>query len=152
MAKLSNGLFSALRGTLGSMIFYEQNGIHIVRSRPIKKQDKPHPNHLPQLAKYRLCTRFLQPLTGLLRLTYARLAEGMSPFNKAFSYHVREALAGSYPNLFIDFNMVRLSQGNLPNPSSASCGSFMAGQIEFHWNQTRVSREQIRAATPRGGV
>jgi len=136
MAKLKNGIFSALRGTVGSMVFYEMNGVNVVRRRPKKrKRYKPHPNHLPQQAKFLLCTRLLQPLTGLFRLTYARLAVGMTAFNKAFSYHMNEAVSGTYPNLSIDFNMVRLSQGNLPNPSSANCGSVMAGQVEWHWKR-----------------
>ena len=77
--------------------------------------------------------KFLKPANGLLNVTFAHLAIGMSAFNKAFSYNVKNAITGVQPNLAIDYGMALISRGDLPGAESASISTVSPGLLHFTW-------------------
>jgi hypothetical protein len=135
MAILSGGIFGSLQGRIGPLVFYFQNGKNIVRRRPHRKKANAHPNLLAQRAKFSLCTRFLKPLRALLNQTYRTRGSRTQGYYKAFSYTIRNALSGSFPNFSIDYSRVGLSQGNLPNPITAACTSPVACKLAWRWSR-----------------
>jgi hypothetical protein len=132
MAILTNGILGTLRGRIGPLVFSNRNGITIVSRRPNRRR-KSHPALLAQHAKFRLCMQFLNPLRKLLNHSYVQPANRKPGFNKAFSYHVKYALTGDYPDAKIDFAKVLLSKGRLPKPGSPACELKEDGLLTFSW-------------------
>ena len=57
----------------------------------------------------------------------------MTGFNKGYSYKIKNVFTGEYPNLSIDYSLVMLSRGDLPNAGSPSAISSAPGSLDFSW-------------------
>jgi hypothetical protein len=134
MAKLSQGINGPFSGKVGAVVGYTWKGIAVMRGRPSPRTKPFTPKELNHQAKFRLMNRFLIPANGLLNETFAHLAIGMSAFNKAFSYNVKNAITGLHPNLTIDYGMVLISRGDLPKAESPAVRSPSPGILQFTWN------------------
>ena len=77
--------------------------------------------------------KFLKPLLSLLNVTYNNLAYQMTGFNKAFSYNVKNAITGDYPDLKIDYSMVMIGRGDLPNVMMPVSVISKEGKLVFNW-------------------
>jgi hypothetical protein len=71
-------------------------------------------------------------MISLLNVTFKHLAVRMTGFNKAFSYNVKNAITGIHPELKIDYSMVLLSRGDLPNVGSPAV-MVSEGKLMFTW-------------------
>ena len=85
MAKLSQGINGPFFGKVGAVVGYTWKGIPVMRGLPTPRSKPFTQKELNQQAKFRIMNRFLTPAIGLLNVTFAHLAIGMSAFNKAFS-------------------------------------------------------------------
>src|SRR5436305_7955438 len=133
MAKLSQGINGPFSGKVGAVVGYTWKGIPVMRGRPSPRTKPFTPKELNQQAKFRIMNRFLRPANDLINATFAHLAVQMSPFNKAFSYNIKNAITGVAPNLEIDFKMALISRGDLPNAESSSVKSPSPGLLQFTW-------------------
>ena len=122
-----------LSGTLGDKVYYVRNGIQYTRSRPIPTLKPKSEAQLDQRAKFNTTIKFLQPLTGFLRVGFKTEHATMSPFNAAMSYNFKNALTGSYPDYAIDYSQARVSQGNLPGALNPQVRLTTTGEIEYTW-------------------
>src|ERR1700733_5948905 len=77
--------------------------------------------------------KFLAPIIPFLNKTKKTVDFDLTGYNKAFSYNVKNCIAGTYPDLSINYSMVLLSRGDLPNVRSADVESLSAGQITCRW-------------------
>ena len=128
MGKFYNGVNGPFTGKVGTAVGTQWKGIPVLRSRPQKRKKPFSEAELRQQAKFKLMSRFLKMATPMLDITFRQAAVQMSGFNKAFSYNVKNAITGEYPDLKIDFPMVRVGQGDLPNADIAANGG---GSISF---------------------
>jgi hypothetical protein len=134
MATIPNGITGPFIGKVGPVVGYVSRGKAIIRSRPaLSKSRKLSIPQQKQHAKFSLMNRFLQPIISFLNETKKTADIDLTGYNKAFSYNVKNAIAGSYPDLMIDFNMVLLTRGDLPNIKSSQAESLSSGQITIHW-------------------
>jgi len=120
MATLKNGANGGFRGKVGSVVGYQWKGIDVIRSLP-KKSDKPRSEkQLANELRMKLAMSFLSPITDIIRAGFQRETEGlaMTPFNMALSYHKKNAIGGSYPDLYFDYNKAKISTGPLSPPES----------------------------------
>ena len=109
-------------------------GKAIMRGRPdISRSRKPSQLQRQQHAKFSLMNKFLGPIIPFLNETKKTVDIDLTGYNKAFSYNVKNAITGAYPDLMIDYSMVLLSRGDLPNVKSVQTESQSSGQITFHW-------------------
>jgi hypothetical protein len=104
-----------------------------MRGLPSSRKGGPSPLQIQQHAKFRLMNALLNPLTKFLNITYNNLAVDMSGYNKAFSYNVKNAITGVYPEFMIDYPMVLVSRGDLPNVQSTNVSSPIAESLKFSW-------------------
>lgn len=133
MGKLLKGINGPFSGKVGTAVGYMWKGIPVIRSKP-KRRLKPFtPKELHQQAKFALMNKFLIGVKELLNITFAGVAVQMTGFNKAFSYNVKNAITGFQPDLAIDYSMVLLSRGDLPNIESVFVASISPGKLEFTW-------------------
>jgi Family of unknown function (DUF6266) len=133
MAILLNGPNGPFSGTLGTGVGYMWKGKAVIRSRPPRSRTCNSPLQIKQQAKFALMHAFLKPLLSLLNVTYNNLAFQMTGFNKAFSYNVKNAITGEYPNLAIDYSMVLLGRGDLPNVAMPVTLLSSEGKLIFNW-------------------
>src|SRR5258708_11324291 len=99
MAKLSQGINGPFFGKVGTVVGYTWKGIPVMRALPQDRKKPFTPKELNQQAKFRIMNKFLKPAKTLLNVTFAHLAVQMSPFNKAFSYNIKNALTVVKPDL-----------------------------------------------------
>ena len=134
MAIIPNGITGPFVGKVGPVVGYVSRGKAIMRGRPdVGKSRKPSILQRQQHAKFSLMNKFLAPIIPFLNETKKTVDIDLTGYNKAFSYNVKNAIAGTYPDLMIDYSMVLLSRGDLPNVKSSQAESQSSGQITFHW-------------------
>ncbi len=112
---------------------YMWKGKAVIRSRPPRKRSGSSPLQKQQQEKFVLMHKFLKPLLSILNVTYNNLAIQMTGFNKAFSYNVKNAITGDYPDLKIDYSMVLLGRGDLPNVMMPVSVISKEGKLVFNW-------------------
>ncbi len=119
MARIDN-LFDVGQGKLGNLVFYKMNGKGIVRSKPEHYSDRKSPAQLAQRQRLQVVNAFLSPFRDLIRITFASEAESRTARAAATSFNMRNALAGEYPDKYVDKSKALLSRGPLPLPLNVS--------------------------------
>lgn len=134
MAIIPGGITGPFIGKVGSVVGYVSRGKAIMRGRPnISKSRKPSILQQQQRAKFSLMNRFLGPIIPFLNDIKKTDEMDLTGYNKAFSYNVKNAMTGSYPDLTISYHMVLLSRGDLPNIQPPSIKPVSDGQIQISW-------------------
>jgi hypothetical protein len=134
MGIITQGINGPFSGKVGAVVGYVSRGKAIMRGRPdIKKSRKPSILQRQQHTKFSLMNKFLGPIIPLLNDTKKTVDIDLTGYNKAFSYNVKNAITGTYPDLMIDYSMVLLSRGDLPNVKSYQAESQSSGQITVQW-------------------
>ena len=121
-----------MRGSIGPVVMYTLRGKTVYRSKPGPRKNGPTPGQIAQQAKFRLMMNFLKPACTLLRETFAHSAGNMSGFNKALSYNINNAIIGDYPDILINYPMVFMGQGDLPNAQGVTVSREENG-LRIHW-------------------
>src|ERR1700750_2132357 len=118
----------------------KNRGRSIMRGLPnINKSRKPSPLQAQQHVKFSLMNRLLGPIIPFLNITNKTDNRDLSGYNKAFSYNVKNAFSGSYPDLVINYEMVLLTRGDLPNVKQSEAESTPIGKISFSWTDNSGS-------------
>ncbi|MFI5192983.1 MAG: DUF6266 family protein [Chitinophagales bacterium] len=133
MGKLLNGINGPFSGKVGTAVGVMWKGLPVIRARPHRRTSGFSPLELQQQAKFSLMSGFLGPLIPLLNQTFRPEAAHLTGYNKAFSYNVKNAITGVHPELAIDYPVVLLGRGDLPNALSPSAASLVAGRLDFSW-------------------
>lgn len=149
MAIIPQGITGPFIGKVGPVVGYVSRGKPIMRGRPkLIKSRKLSTLQLQQHAKFSLMNKFLGPIIPFLNETKKTVDIDLTGYNKAFSYNVKNAITGVYPDLMINYNMVLLSRGDLPNVKSSQAESRSPGQITIHWSDnggTGLARSNDKA-------
>ncbi|MDP4214059.1 MAG: DUF6266 family protein, partial [Bacteroidota bacterium] len=133
MGKLLNGFNGPFSGKMGTGVGVMWRGLPVIRSRPRRRTSGFSPRELEQQAKFALMSKFLRSLIPLLNQSFRPEAAHLTGYNKAFSYNVKNAIAGVYPALALDYPVVLLGRGDLPNVLSPSAASPVTGRLDFSW-------------------
>jgi hypothetical protein len=134
MAIIPSGITGPFIGKVGPVVGYISRGKAIMRGRPeTSKSRKPSLLQKQQHAKFSLMNTFLKPIISFLNETKKTAEIDLTGYNKAFSYNVKNAITGSFPDLKIAYNMVLLSRGDLPNIMFPGIKPVSDGQLAFNW-------------------
>ncbi len=133
MGKFRQGINGPFSGKVGAVVGSTWMGMPVMRSRPSPRTKPFSPRELQQQAKFAMLSKFLRPLIPLLNQTFRPVAVRMTGFNKAFSYNVKNTITGVHPSLAIDYSMVLLGRGDLPQAVSPAATSPIAGKLDFTW-------------------
>jgi len=140
MGKLMNGINGPFSGKVGAVVGYVSRGKSIMRGLPnINKSRKPSPLQAQQHVKFSLMNKFLGPIIPFLNITNKTDNPDLSGYNKAFSYNVKNAISGEYPDLVINYEMALLTRGDLPNIKQSEALSQSPGKITFSWTDNSGS-------------
>lgn len=133
MGIISKGILGPVSGTVGNVIGGTWKGISYLRSQSSARRTTFSQAQLEQQAKFSLVIKFLQPFTPLLSVSFRDYAVKMSGFNNAMRYTLKNAVIGTYPVFEIDYSLVLLSRGDLPNALNPTATSTVAGVVHFAW-------------------
>jgi len=133
MGKLIQGINGPFTGKVGPVVGASWMGMNVIRSRPDHRRRSFTPGELAQQMKFKLLTGFLLRVMPLMNITFKPLAVRMTGFNKGYSYNIKNVFTGGYPNLKIDYSLVLLGRGDLPNAGSPVAISSAPGQLNFSW-------------------
>jgi len=113
MGTISKGILGGFSGKVGTVVGANWRGKDVMRSLPKKSSRTATEDQLIQRQKFGLVTKFLAPVAPLTRAWYGQPAGYKSKRNLAVSYHIKEAIAGTYPDFTMDFPKVIITKGEL---------------------------------------
>ena len=134
MGKIKQGLLGPVAGKVGNVVGATWRGIDYLRIMPANVNDPQTPAQMSQRTKFLLVLRFLQPLLDFLKIGFRGYAKGMSAFNAAMSYNLKNAVTGEYPDHEVAFADVLVSRGTLRSVSEATASSPAAQTIAVAWD------------------
>lgn len=133
MGIIKKGILGGFSGKVGNVIGGTWKGIEYMRSIANRGKFTPTEAQHSQQLKFKLMMGFLQPLTGLLRLTFSDFAVKMTGINNAMKYNLANAITGSYPAFSIDFSQALVSRGDLPNALGTNVVMGAGGILAYSW-------------------
>ena len=145
MGKIKQGVLGDFSGKVGPVIGGTWKGIGYMRGIPAKVANPKTDAQLAQRERVIVTMAFLQPLTQFMRIGWREFAIKMTAMNAAFSYIIKNAILGTYPNFTINYPTALVAKGNLPPALNQAAASTVAGTILFTW--TDNSTEQGAATT-----
>lgn len=114
MGTIKQGILGGFSGKVGTVIGGNWKGIDYMRGKAASVSNPKTEAQLDQRARFGAALKFLQPLTSFIRVGFKNYAVKMTAFNSAMSYNLNNALAGGYPDYFIDYASALVSRGVLP--------------------------------------
>lgn len=133
MGIIRKGILGGFSGKVGNVIGGTWKGIDYMRSKANRGKFTPTEAQHAQQLKFKLLMDFLQPMTGLLRLTFSDFAVKMTGINNALSYNIKHSVIGSYPAFQIDYTVALVSRGDLPNALGPTVTMGIGGILSFAW-------------------
>ena len=141
MGIINKGILGGFSGTVGTVIGSTWKGITYMKSQPAKRSTPPTPAQLDQQAKFAIAMKYVQSMSGLVMVSFRNYAVKMTGVNNAFSYTLKNAITGSYPNYTVDYSMTLVSRGDLPNATTPTATASANHIITFGWtNNTGIGK------------
>jgi len=133
MGKLLNGINGPFSGKVGTAVGDMWKGLPVIRAKPRRRTSGFSPPGITAAGEILAHERIPETLIPLLNQTFRPEAAHLTGYNKAFSYNVKNAITGVHPELAIDYPVVLLGKGDLPNTVSPSATSSVADSLDFNW-------------------
>jgi hypothetical protein len=133
MGQIKQGILGPVSGTVGPVVGGIWKGISYLRSKAASHADAQTDAQLTQRQKFAVISRFIQPLSEFLQMSFKAYAMGQTGINAAFSYNIKNALTGTYPNIAIDYPNALVAKGNLAGLLNQVAASTVAGTVHFTW-------------------
>jgi len=133
MGTIKQGILGGFSGKVGTVIGGNWKGIDYMRGKAASVSNPKTEAQLDQRARFGAALKFLQPLTSFIRVGFKNYAVKMTAFNSAMSYNLNNALAGGYPDYFIDYASALVSRGVLPGALNPLVQTSTPGQVDFAW-------------------
>lgn len=133
MGTITKGILGGFSGKVGSVVGGSWKGIDYMRSKAGRRTRAASALQLHQQLKFTVMMKFIQPLAGLLMLSFRGFAVRMTGTNSAFSYNLKNAIAGTFPDYKVDYSQVLVSRGDMPNALNPAAVAGAAGEVVFNW-------------------
>ena len=145
MGKIEKGILGAISGLVGTVVGARWRNVDVLRSRPRKSRKPKTENQLEIQSRFKLVSDFLNKISSYIKLGYQSSISGPTATNTALSYHLKNAVLGTYPDFTLDYSKVKLSNENsqkiLPLPE-ATTTLLPLNKIKVEWsNPTGVVDE-----------
>lgn len=133
MATFNQGVHGGFSGRVGNVVGSTWKGKKVMKIRPASVRNPRTPRQLEVRQRFRLMGRFLSSQNRLVRLGWKAAAIEVTSFNEAMRQNIAEAITGEYPELAIDFSMVKLSVGKLPGLFNVQVSSTAFNTVSVSW-------------------
>jgi hypothetical protein len=133
MGKAKNGIFGAISGKVGDVVFYNLNGEDLVRKLG-KKNENLSPAQLANCEKMGLIVNLFRKIKPFLKAGFGNEAKGTNKnyHNIATSYNKAQAIDLIDGKPVMNYEKVRLSQGIALSPKEPKLEIVNAG-LRFSW-------------------
>jgi|SRR5690606_5009391 len=134
MAKFINGAIGTFSGKVGSVIGSSWRGIHYLRGLAKKSKVPATEAQLAQRLRFRLVTKFLSPLQGIIAVGFRNVRRlTAAQYSMAVKYNIERAVVGAMPDFTLDYPAISLSSGNLFIPYTNAV-TVEPGSITLTWS------------------
>jgi hypothetical protein len=133
MGTITKGILGGFSGKVGSVVGGTWKGIDYMRSKGNRSNRAATQRQLQQQQKFAVMMKFTQPLAGLLMVSFRNFAVKMTGTNSSFSYNLKNAITGTYPDYEVAYNLALVSRGDMPNATSPSATAGTTGKVNFTW-------------------
>ena len=133
MGRITKGILGGFSGTVGTVIGGTWKGIDYMRSQPSRRTTTSSQRQKEQQAKFGLMIKFQSTMNNLLNYSFKSYAVKMTGANSAMSYNLRNAITGTYPDFLIDYSLILVSRGDLPNALNPTASAAGAGNVHYTW-------------------
>lgn len=133
MATTISGILGGMRGKIGPVVGCQLGDTFYIRSRPRKRTVEPGEKESANRAAFALVQSWLQPLKPVLQTGFKNYGSKTGGFRAAFAYHRKHAVAGTYPNFYMNLDKVMLSGGLLPGAVNPVVHAQTSGELHFNW-------------------
>lgn len=133
MAISKNGIYGAQHGKLGNIVYYTLNGTPV--SRTIGQNTKPPTiRQLDSRKRTGMTSSMLKPIKEFIELGFLDTTPNISTnaYNRAVGDNVNIIIEGSYPDLYINFEKILVSNGDL-KPAEEPTVVQVAEGLRFSW-------------------
>jgi hypothetical protein len=133
MGTFNKGILGGFSGKVGTVVGFNWRGLDVMRSLPKKSGRQPSEKQLQVQARFTLTAHFLAPIKPLLSAYFGQPSGEKSRYNLAFSYHNKEAIAGTYPTFEIDYPKVIVSKGELLGVAQPAVTAQPTAELKYAW-------------------
>ncbi len=133
MSTFKKGILGAFSGKTGTVIGASWKGRPVMRSLPVKSSKPKTQAQLDQQEKFSLAVNLLAGMADLLKVSFDAYSAYVSGYNAAVSYNIQRAIVGLASPFSIDYSMVKISLGALPNASMPVATAVAGNQVKFDW-------------------
>jgi len=137
MARLKSGILGPIIGKIANLVGYIRLGQPVIRTearKPKKKRARSDAQKAVNL-KFKIVKSFIADISDFINVGYKLDVAGTTkiPENNAVSYHINEAVTGTYPDLVLDYSKVLVSRGKLPVPLNPTV-ELVGDVLKFKWD------------------
>lgn len=135
MGRIPNGILGTLKGRVGPVTGYTRYGVNIIRKANTNHDGKATPGRIIQREKLKICSEFARAFTGtgFLNKSFPPYGHTGSGYNRAISNLLSRAIAGTYPNQYLQWEDVMISRGPIPGVENLNSATDGYGNILFTW-------------------
>ena len=133
MGTIQKGILGGFSGKVGTVVGANWRGKDVMRSLPKKSQRVATESQLIVRAKFKLITQFLTPISMILKAHFGQSSGERSRRNLAVSYHIREAVTGTFPDFTVDYSKVVITKGELPGLQEPGIIPEAGGNLAITW-------------------
>ena len=145
MARSKNGLFGLFIGKIGNLIFSIWKGKQISRVRPAHLHNPNTPAQNRERSKFKILTKFISENHEIFKIGFITFSKQMHTANAAYKYNCKTAVAGTYPNQYIDVTKLTLSYGKLLPLEELKATPALNNTITVNWTDNSFSNSKASA-------
>ena len=136
MATLNNGLLGGFSGKVGDFIGSTCRGVEYIKRRPVKMTNPKTKSQTKQRSRFVVTQNFLRTFTPFIRIGFKNFAvNGMSAFNAAMSYNMKNAIKEGSEGNELDYSRVLISRGSLFTTISTNA-KVVENKLLIEWDPT----------------
>ena len=141
MAKIPDGILGSFIGKAGPVSGHIWNGQNILRPSSRRGATKPTPRRVAQQQKIKLCNGFTKAFTGsgFFNKSFPSYGDTGTGYNRATSALMSQAIVGAYPDTWLSYPKILISQGPLPAAENAVATLQWDGDIFFTWTDNSTT-------------
>ena len=139
MGKINRGILGGFSGKVGTVIGGFWNGIQYMRAVPQNVRDAKSPGQMRQRQRLKLLSTLVKQFNTFVQIAFENNRQGQTSGNLAYSYNLKNAFSGDYPDQEIAYDQLRVAQGGLTGALNASVDAIEEGEVTFSWSDNSTN-------------
>jgi hypothetical protein len=134
MGRAVKGMFGAFIGKIGNLVGYQSNGQYIIRMVSGGRKGMVSAREKSNRKKFAVVQAWLSPLSDFVKIGFKNYGSSTGGYQAAVSYALRNAVKGTYPDQYVDPELIMVSGGDLSFPNQVSTSLLPGNLLQFVWS------------------